>query len=155
MVIPACRHLLFSDLVHQLIDLIQQEQPPLGILCLGDTSVDAACNLVDVISDMMYFCPQFLDLLRRAGFDFCSLDQAAKVGCLGESTAAGTALQTLLFLLRQPQAYFVFFRYCHLLCGPIRKNAPPAGGIGVRGYPLQARKRYLCAMLAPSPPRGR
>ena len=27
------------------------------------------------------------------------------------------------------------------------------GGIGVRGFPLRAAQMYICAMLAPSPPR--
>ena len=39
--------------------------------------------------------------------------------------------------------------------GSIAKRLPPAGGIGVRGFPLQVRKMYICAMLAPTPPRGR
>ena len=35
-----------------------------------------------------------------------------------------------------------------LLSGNAAEKFSPAGGIGVRGKPLQARKRYLCAMLA-------
>ena len=39
-------HLFFGNLVHQLIDLIQQEQPPLGVLGPGNPGVDAAGDLV-------------------------------------------------------------------------------------------------------------
>ena len=35
----------FRNLIHQLIDLIQQEQPPLGILGPGNANIDAAGDL--------------------------------------------------------------------------------------------------------------
>ena len=84
--------LLLCDPIHQLVDLIQQEQTPLGILGPGNPGVDTAGDLVDVISNVVDFRPQFLDLLGGASLDLCALDQTAQVGRLGESTAAGTAL---------------------------------------------------------------
>ncbi len=38
--------------------------------------------------------------------------------------------------------------------GRATASFPPAGGIGARGFPLQAAQMYICAMLAPSPPPG-
>ena len=39
-------HLLFCNLVHQLVDLIQQEQAPLGVLRPGDAGIDTPGDLV-------------------------------------------------------------------------------------------------------------
>ncbi len=39
--------------VHQLINLFQQTQTPFGVLGSGDTGVNAAGDLVDVISNLM------------------------------------------------------------------------------------------------------
>ena len=73
------RHLLFRHLVHQLIDLIQQVQPALGILRPGDPCVDTAGNLVDVVSDVMDLCAQGTDFLEgRALTGFPSISRTRK-----------------------------------------------------------------------------
>lgn len=63
-------------------------------------------------------------------------------------------------LTKLPNPIFVlemgFRQYCQMSDSPddlsVCEKVPPAGGIEVRGMPLQARKRYLCAMLATSSP---
>ena len=55
-------HLSFRQLVHQLIYLIQQIQPMSGVLWSGDARVDAAGDLVDVVTDVMDLGSKFTDL---------------------------------------------------------------------------------------------
>ena len=52
-------------------------QPLFGILWPGDPGVDAAGDLIDVVPDVMDLCAEVFDLLRRAGLDLRTLDQAA------------------------------------------------------------------------------
>ena len=47
---------------------------------------------------------------------------------------------------------FVTATLHQLLSRLVAADLPPAGGIGVREFPLQAAKMYIFAMLAPSPP---
>lgn len=65
------RSLLFSNLIHQLIDLIQQTQTSSGILGPGNPLVDAPGDLIDVIADMMNLRAQLFDLLGWTGLDLC------------------------------------------------------------------------------------
>ena len=83
-------HLLFCDLIHQLVDLIQQEQAPLGVLGPGDSGVDAAGDLVNIVSDVVDLRPQFLDLLGGPGTDGHPFDQPDEVGPPGEAALPGS-----------------------------------------------------------------
>lgn len=102
-------HLLFCDLVHQLVDLIQQEQPPLSVLGPGNTGVDAASDLVYIVSNMMYFRPQLLDLLRGAGLYGISLNDSDEIGPFAEATPFGLAGEQLVLRWGQFNVQVVLF----------------------------------------------
>ena len=72
-------------MIHQLINLIQQIQPPARVLCFGDPGVDAAGDLIDVISNMMDLRPQGFDLLGGPGFNRLSLNESDKKGPFREA----------------------------------------------------------------------
>lgn len=91
-------HLLFRHLVHQLIDLVQQVQPSLGILRPGDSGVNAAGDLVDVVADVMDLRAQGLDLLGGTGLDRLPLDKADQEGPFGQAAIAGLPAQQLVLL---------------------------------------------------------
>ena len=83
-------------MVHQLVDLIQQEQPPLGILGPGDSGVDAAGDLIYIVANVVDLRPQLLDLLGGAGADGVPLNDPHEVGPLGEAAPLGLGCQGLV-----------------------------------------------------------
>ena len=104
-------HLFFGNLVHQLIDLIQQEQPPLGVLRPGDPGVDAAGNLVYIVPNVVDLRPKLLDLLGGAGPDGHSLDETDQVGPPGETALPGLGHQPLILRWCQLNVKVVFFDF--------------------------------------------
>ena len=103
--------LFFTNLIHQLVDLIQQEQAPFGILGPGDAGVDAAGDLVDVIADVVDLCPQFLDLLGGPGADGRPFDQPDEVGPPGEAALLGLGHQPLVLRRRQFNVKVMLFDF--------------------------------------------
>ena len=93
--------LFFSNLIHQLVDLIQQEQAPLGVLGPGDPDVDAAGDLVDVYTDFVDFPTKVLDLLDRLYREWNFLNKPDEVGPPGEAALLGLGHQPLVLRRRQ------------------------------------------------------
>ena len=133
--------LLLCDLVHQLIDLIQQEQPPPGVLRSGDTSVDATGNLVNIHTDFVHLPTEVLDLLGRPGMNRITLNQPDEERPLGQAALPGLVTEQLVLCRGQFNVQMVHFFFLHQLPSFLRPETaklPSAGGIGVRGLPLQA-----------------
>ena len=90
--------LFLCNLVHQLIDLIQQVQSLARVLCLGNPGVDAAGDLVGVISNMVDLRAQGLDLLGGPGLDLRALQQSNNKQPLCDPTLFGFIGQQLVLL---------------------------------------------------------
>ena len=54
-----------GHLVHEFIDTIQHIQPVFGIVRFGNSSIDTAGDLIDIVADMMDLRAEGFDLLRR------------------------------------------------------------------------------------------
>ena len=106
-------HLLLRRLVHELIDPLQQVQPPSGVLRSGNSGVDAAGDLVDVHADFMHLSAQGLDLRRGERLDRLLFQEAGEEGPLGQAALSGLGGQQTVLLWGQLYVQVVrfFFRY--------------------------------------------
>lgn len=90
-----------GNLIHQLIDLIQQEQPSLGVSGFGNASIDAPGDLVDVHPDFVNLPTEVLDLLRGLGPDRSALHKPDEVGPFAQAAGLCLFRQALVLLRRQ------------------------------------------------------
>jgi len=95
-------HLLFRHLVHEFIDTIQHIQPVFGIVRFGNSSIDTAGDLIDIVADMMDLRAEGFDLLRRERANLRPQNEAPEVGGFGKAATSGAVLQQRFFLLGQP-----------------------------------------------------
>ena len=73
-------------------------QSTLGILGSSDPGVDASGDLIDVVSNMMDLCTQFLNLLRWTGFYWHSIYETDKIRTFTETALFGLYGELLVLL---------------------------------------------------------
>ena len=109
--------LFLRNLVHQFIDLIQQVQPLACVLCLGDPGVNAAGDLIDVISDVMDLRPQIFDFLGGAGPNRSFFQKAYNESSFRKSALLGLCGEQLILCWSQFQVKMMCIAFVgHALC---------------------------------------
>lgn len=123
----------FRHLIEKFIYLVQQVQPPLGILHLGDPGVDAAGDLVDVISNVVDLRAQSFDFLGWAGLDWLALDEPHQKDPLAQATLFGLLTQQFILLRCQFHVEMVslFRNDFTLLSFGMQKAAAPAAAFTI------------------------
>ena len=81
----------------------------LGILCRGDTGIDTAGDLVDVIADVMDLRAEVLDFLGGSGPDRSPVDEPDDVRPFAQPAEFGLTAELLILLSRQLDMQMVFF----------------------------------------------
>ena len=129
----------------------------LGIFSRGDTGIDAAGDLVDVIANVMDLRAEVLDLLRRSGPDRSPINELDDISPFAQSAEFGLTAELLILLRRQFDVQMMFF-FCEpqacLLSAPPLQTFRLQAALGSGVSPASAQNvhlRYAC----PTPPRRR
>ena len=146
----------FATLVHEfIVHLIAAVYSAVvwHLVRFGNSSIDTAGDLIDIVADMMDLRAEGFDLLRRERANLRPQNEAPEVGGFGKAATSGAVLQQRSFPLGTAVGKSRISSACSLLPRLTAGNFPPAGGIGARGIPpASAQKiillRYACAIAA-------
>ena len=126
----------------------------LGILCCGDTGIDAAGDLVDVVADVMDLRAEVLDFLGGSGPDRSPVDEPDDISPFTQPAEFGLTAELLILLRRQLNVQMVFFFWepqAFLLSAALPQTFRPQAALGSGVSPASAQNvhlRYAC----PTPP---
>ena len=126
----------------------------LGILCCGDTGIDAAGNLVDVVADVMDLRAEVLNLLGGSGPNRRTVDEPNDISPFTQPAEFGLLAELLILLRRQFDMQMVFFfgaSQVRLLSAALPQTFRPQAALGSGVSPASAQNvhlRYAC----PTPP---
>ena len=126
----------------------------LGILCCGDTGIDAAGDLVDVVADVMDLRAEVLDFLGRSGSDWSTIDEPDDISPFAQSTEFGLTAELLILLRRQLDMQMVFFFWesqACLLSAALPQTFRPQAALGSGVSPASAQNVHL-RDACPTPP---
>ena len=128
----------------------------LGILCCGDTGIDAAGDLVDVVADVMDLRAKVLNLLGGSGPNRRTVDEPNDISPFTQPAEFGLLAELLILLRRQFDMQMVFFfgeSQVRLLSAALPQTFRPQAALGSGVSPASAQNvhlRYAC----PPPPRA-
>ena len=126
----------------------------LGILCCGDTGIDAAGDLVDVVADVMDLRAKVLNLLGGSGPNRRTVDEPNDISPFTQPAEFGLLAELLILLRRQLDVQMVFFFWesqACLLSAALPQNFRLQAALGSGVLPASAQNvhlRYAC----PTPP---
>ena len=126
----------------------------LGILCCGDTGIDAAGDLVDVVADVMDLRAKVLNLLGGSGPNRRTVDEPNDISPFTQPAEFGLLAELLILLRRQFDMQMVFFfgeSQVRLLSAALPQTFRPQAALGSGVSPASAQNvhlRYAC----PTPP---
>ena len=118
----------------------------LGILCCGDTGIDAAGDLVDVVADVMDLRAEVLNLLGGSGPNRRTVDEPNDISPFTQPAEFGLLAELLILLRRQFDMQMVFFfgeSQVRLLSAALPQTFRPQAALGSGVSPASAQNVHL------------